>query len=79
MSLSFPLADLLPLFIQTTKYKNDKDNQIPNVGNVVLIDEENTSKMNFKLGIIDSLKPSRDGAKRMANIHYVINDKTVHV
>ena len=70
---------MLPLFIQASKYKNDKDNQIPNVGNVVLIDEESTSKMNFKLGIIDSLKPSRDGAKRMANIPYVINDKTVHV
>ena len=35
--------------------------------------------MNFKLGIIDSFKPSRGGAKRIANVHYVINGKTVHV
>ena len=35
--------------------------------------------MNFKLNIIDRFKPSRDGAKRIANPHYVINDKMVHV
>ena len=59
--------------------KSKRTNQIPNVGDVVLIDEENTSKMNIKLGIINSFKPSRDGAKRIGNIHYVINGKTVHV
>ena len=35
--------------------------------------------MNFKLGIIDSFKPSRDSAKRIANVHYVINGKINHV
>ena len=35
--------------------------------------------MNIKLGIINSFKPSRDGAKRIGNIYYVINGKTVHV
>ena len=35
--------------------------------------------MNFKLNIIDSFIQSRYGAKRIANVHYVINGKTVHV
>lgn len=67
--------------ISNTK-SNTKDkrvSQIVNVGNVILIHEGNTLKMNFKLGIIDKFKPSRDGAKRMANVQYVINSKTVYV
>ena len=35
--------------------------------------------MNFKLGIIDSFIPSRDRAKRIGNVYYVINGKTVDV
>ena len=35
--------------------------------------------MNFKLGIIDCFKPSRDSAKRIANLHYIINGKTNHM
>ena len=68
------------IFCFTKQNKKDKRaNQIPNVGDVVLIQEENTSKTNFKLGIIDSFKPSRNGAERIANVRYVINGKTVHV
>ena len=59
--------------------KDKQANQTLNVGDVVLIHEKNASKMNFKLGTIDSFKPSRDGAIRIANVHYVINSKTVHV
>ena len=61
------------------KKKDKRANQIPNVGIIVLIHGENTSKTNFQLGIIDSYKPSRDGAKRIANVNNVISDKTVHV
>ena len=46
------------------------------IGDVVLIHENNTSKINYKLGIIESFKPSRDGAKRVAHVRYVINGKT---
>ena len=67
-------------FHKTKSNKKDKRaNQIPNVGDVVLIHEENTSKMNFKLGIIYSFKPYRDGAKRIANELYVIDGKNVYV
>ena len=59
--------------------KDKRANQIPSVGDIVVIHKENTSKMNFTLGIIDSFKPSRDGAKRIANLRYVIYGKTVHV
>ena len=44
-----------------------------------MIHQENTSKMKFKLGIIGSFKLSRDGSKRIANVHEVINSKTVYV
>ena len=55
-------------FHKTKSNKKDKRvNQI-NVGDVVLIHEENTSKVNFKLDIIDSFKPSRIGAKKIANV-----------
>ena len=65
-------------FHKTKSNKKDKqDNQMPNVRDVVLIHKENTSKMKFKLGITDSFKPSRDGAERIANVHYDINGKTV--
>ena len=72
--------------IALTKFRNSKSNekekqvnQILNVEDVVLIHEENTSIMNFKLDIIESFKPSRDGAKRISNVHYVANGKAVHV
>ena len=56
--------------------KKDKQvNQITNAGDVVLIHEENTAKMIFKLSIIDSFKPSRGSAKRIENVHYLINGK----
>ena len=64
-------------FHKTKSNKKDKRvNQIPDVGDVVLIHKENTSKMNLKLRISDSFKPSRDGAKRIANVRDVINGKT---
>ena len=49
------------------------------IGDVVLIHEDNTSRMNFRLGVIDSFKPSRDGYKRVANVRYNINGKTLTI
>ena len=63
-------------FHKVKSSKKDKQvNQITNAGDVVLIHEENTTKMIFKLSTIDSFKPSRDSAKRIENVHYLINGK----
>ena len=33
----------------------------------------------FKTFLMNSFKPFRGGAKRIANVHYVTNSKTAHV
>ena len=46
-----------------------------NLGDVVLIHEDNKPRITLKVGVIDSYLPSRDGIKRIANVRCLINEK----
>ena len=46
------------------------------VENVVSIHENHIPQFNFRVGVIDSFMPARDGIQRIALMYYVTNGKT---
>ena len=46
------------------------------VENVVLIHENHIPQFNFRVDVIDSFMPARDGNQRIAIMYYVTNGKT---
>ena len=49
------------------------------IENVVLIHENHIPQINFRVGVIDSFMPARDGIHRTAIMHYVANGKTSEI
>ena len=50
-----------------------------NVGDVVLIYEENVPRIRYKVGVIQNFKQSRDGVRRIANVRYVMNGRKMTI
>ena len=57
------------------KYKNEKDRDTCNRGDIVFVYEPNKKRANFKTGIIASFKPFEDGKKRIAVVKCIIKGR----
>ena len=49
------------------------------IENLVLMCENHIPRINFRLGVIDSFMPGRDGFQRIAIVYYVTNGKASEI
>ena len=49
------------------------------IENLVLICENHTPRINFRVGVIDSFMPAGDGIQRIAIVYYVTNGKASEI
>ena len=55
---------------------HNKSEEACDIGDVVLIHEDNTPRINLRMGIIDSFMPPRDGIKKIVIVRYAANGQT---
>ena len=49
------------------------------IENLVLICENHIPRINFRVGVIDSFMPARDGIQRISIVYYVTNGKASEI